>query len=308
MCTHGTDQDMVQRMLTASDIRRSRRSLILSGLADIPIAFTFLSIGILLWVYYQAYPDPTLSNTPNETFCHFILYQMPVGLRGLLIAGIFATAMGSLSTALNALATSFTCDWYQPYISPGATEAESLRAVRWATVGFAILMIVVASATSYCVIVLPNVRIIPIALGIFGYTYGSLLGIFFCGMLTRTRGRDAINPIAMIAGFLFVALISNLPNDIAHISAPGFTRRQPGSRSWNSRGGSASGRLLLFWWQSCSGRARRSSPSTAMALPLRRVRFVHPFVGRAILAAPRALLGGGQNGRPTRLSWVRGLL
>ena len=99
---------------------------------------------------------------------------MPVGLRGLLIAGIFATTMGSLSTALNALATSFTRDWYQPYINPAATEAQSLRAVRWATVGFAILMIVVASATSYCVIVLPNVRIIPIALGIFGYTYGSL--------------------------------------------------------------------------------------------------------------------------------------
>jgi hypothetical protein len=78
-------------------------------------------------------------------------------------------------------------------------------------------MIVVASATSYCVIVLPNVRIIPIALGIFGYTYGSLLGIFFCGMLTRTRGCDALNPLAMIAGFLFVALISNLPNDIARI-------------------------------------------------------------------------------------------
>src|SRR6476661_3723801 len=197
MGTHGTDQDMVQRMLTAQDIRRSRRSLILSGLADIPIAFTFLSIGILLWVYYQAYPDPTLSKTPNETFCHFILYQMPVGLRGLLIAGIFATTMGSLSTALNALATSFTRDWYQPYINPGATDAQSLRAVRWATIWFSVLMIVVASATSYCVIVLPNVRIIPIALGIFGYTYGSLLGIFFCGMLTRTRGSDLANPIAM---------------------------------------------------------------------------------------------------------------
>ena len=47
MATHGTDQDMVQRMLTAPDIRRSRRSLILSGLADIPIAFTFLSIGVV---------------------------------------------------------------------------------------------------------------------------------------------------------------------------------------------------------------------------------------------------------------------
>ena len=189
----------------------------LSGLADIPIAFTFLSIGLLLWVYYQAHPDPTLPKTANETFCHFILYQMPVGLRGLLIAGIFATAMGSLSTALNALATSFTRDWYLAYIKPAASGRESLRAVRWATVGFAILMIIVASATSYCVIVLPNVRIIPIALGIFGYTYGSLLGIFFAGMLTKTRGNDFTNPIAMISGFLLVSIVSNLPNDLARL-------------------------------------------------------------------------------------------
>src|SRR5436853_3264247 len=153
MSTHGTDQDMVQRMLTAPDIRRSRRSLILSGLADIPIALTFLTIGLLLWVYYQAHPDPTLPKASGETFCHFILYQMPVGLRGLLIAGIFATAMGSLSTAINALATSFTRDWYEPYINPQSTAKQSLRAVRWATVWFSILMNVVASTTSLLVIV-----------------------------------------------------------------------------------------------------------------------------------------------------------
>src|SRR6059036_3295558 len=201
MSTHGTDQDMVQRMLTAPDIRRSRRSLICSGLADIPIAFTFLSIGLLLWVYYQAHPDPTLPQTPNETFCHYILYEMPIGLRGLLLAGIFATAMGSLSTALNALATSFTRDWYVTYIRPGADGEESLRAVRWATVGFSILMILVASSTSYFVIVRPNVRIIPIVLGIYGYTYGSVLVIFLAGMLTRSRGSDRGNIIAMIIGF-----------------------------------------------------------------------------------------------------------
>src|SRR3954463_3907575 len=217
MGTHGTDQDMVQRMLTAPDIRRSRRSLILSGLADIPIAFTFLSIGLLLWVYYQAHPDPTLPKTPNETFCHFILYQMPVGLRGLLIAGIFATAMGSLSTALNALATSFTRDWYEPYINPKATEEQSLRAVRWATIWFSLLMIVVASTTSYLVIVYPKVRIIPIVLGIFGYTYGSLLGVFFAGMLTKRRGNDFGNILAMILGFITVAILSGLPNKIADL-------------------------------------------------------------------------------------------
>src|SRR6266852_900062 len=214
MGTHGTDQDFVQRMLTAPDVRRSRRSLILSGLADIPIALTFLSIGLLLWVYYQVNPEPNLPNSP-EVFCHFILTKMPTGLRGLLIAGIFATAMGSLSTAINALATSFTRDWYEPYINPGATGEQSLRTVRWATVGFSILMIVVASTTSYFVIVLPNVRIIPIVLGIYGYTYGSLLGIFLAGMLTKSRGNDRGNIIAMITGFIVVTVISDLPNTVA---------------------------------------------------------------------------------------------
>jgi solute:Na+ symporter, SSS family len=215
MATHGTDQDMVQRMLTAVDVRRSRRSLILSGLADIPIALTFLSIGLLLWVYYQTHFDPNLPKSPNETFCHFILYEMPTGLRGLLIAGIFATAMGSLSTAINALATSFTRDWYEPYINPHATGEQSLRTVRWATVGFSVLMIIVASATSYFVIVLPNVRIIPIVIGIYGYTYGSVLGIFLAGMLTKTRGNNRGNIIAMITGFIVVTIISDLPNTIA---------------------------------------------------------------------------------------------
>src|SRR3954449_4938640 len=241
MGTHGTDQDMVQRMLTAKDVRRSRRSLIMSGLADIPIAFTFLSIGLLLWVYYQAHPDPTLSKTPNETFCHFILYQMPVGLRGLLIAGIFATAMGSLSTALNALATSFTRDWYEPYINPGATEEQSLRAVRWATIWFSILMIIVASTTSYLVIVHPNVRIIPIVLSVFGYTYGSLLGVFFAGMLTRRRGNDFGNVLAMIIGFVVVAIISGLPNRLAGLVG-GKLYMQP---SWLP--------VMAFPWWTCFG-------------------------------------------------------
>src|SRR6266550_386781 len=227
MSTHGTDQDMVQRMLTAPDVRRSRRSVIMSGLADIPIAFTFLSIGLLLWVFYQTHHDPNLPKTPNEIFCHYILYEMPVGIRGLLLAGIFATAMGSLSTALNALATSFTRDWYEPYINPGSTSEQSLRAVRWATVWFSVLMIVVAATTAYLVIVYPNVRIIPIVLGIYGYTYGSVLGIFLAGMLTKSRGSDRGNMVAMILGFIVVVILSGLPNKIAGLFG-GKLYTQPG--------------------------------------------------------------------------------
>src|SRR5881392_2668033 len=241
MSTHGTDQDMVQRMLTAPDVRRSRRSLILSGLADIPIAFTFLSIGVLLWVFYQTHQDPALPKTPNEIFCHYILYEMPVGIRGLLIAGIFATAMGSLSTALNALATSFTRDWYEPYINPASTSGQSLRAVRWATVGFSILMIVVASTTAYLVIVYPNVRIIPIVLGIYGYTYGSVLGIFLTGMLTKSRGNNFGNIVAMIIGFIVVAILSGLPNNVAGI----FGRKLYAQPSWLP--------VMEFPWWICFG-------------------------------------------------------
>src|SRR4029453_4600189 len=241
MATHGTDQDMVQRMLTAVDVRRSRRSLVLSGLADIPIVLTFLSIGLLLWTYYQVHPDPTLPKAPSETFCHFILYQMPVGLRGLLIAGIFATAMGSLSTALNALATSFTRDWYETYINPQSTAEQSLRAARRATIGFSILMIVVASITSYLVIVRPDLRIIPIVLGIFGYTYGSLLGVFLCGIFTKRRGNNAGNIAAMIIGFVVVAIVSGLPNNIARIFGIKFYE-QP---AWLP--------LMEFPWWICCG-------------------------------------------------------
>src|SRR5207237_8045739 len=110
--------------------------------------------------------DLVVPKTPNDIFCHYILCELPIGLRGLLLAGLFATAMGSLSTALNALATGFTRDWYGTCIRPGADGEESLRGVRWATVGFSILMILVASTISYFVIVRSNVCIIRIVFGI----------------------------------------------------------------------------------------------------------------------------------------------
>src|SRR5438445_9057524 len=86
MSTHGTDQDMVQRMLTAPDIRRSRRSLIMSGLADIPIVLTFLDIGLLLWVYYHL-PANEARRPLGDYFVNYILRELPSGVRGVMGAG-----------------------------------------------------------------------------------------------------------------------------------------------------------------------------------------------------------------------------
>ncbi|NBT90687.1 MAG: sodium:proline symporter, partial [Verrucomicrobia bacterium] len=214
MATHGTDQDMVQRMLTAKNPARSRLALVGSGLADIPIVLAFLGIGILLWVHYQHDPDPNLPTRNAHVFAYYILHDLPPGFRGLLIAGIFATAMGSLSTALNALATSWVRDWYEPFLAPRLKSPDSLRAARWATVAFSGLLVIIGAITAWVVITNPTSRILPIVLGIFGYTYGSLLGIFLLGALTKTRGSDRGNLIAMLAGFIAVAVLSGLPSDL----------------------------------------------------------------------------------------------
>ncbi|MGH7491341.1 MAG: sodium:solute symporter [bacterium] len=214
MATHGTDQDMVQRMLTATDYKRSRFSLILSGIADVPIALAFVTIGIFLYAYFRVAPDPNMPEAQNEIFAYFIITKMPVGLRGLIIAGVFATAMGSLSAALNALATSFVKDFYAPYFRSNAGDQHYVRMARVFTFVFAVLMIVVAVLAAYSVLHNPGLTIIPIALGIIGYTYGSLLGVFLIGMLTRTRGSDQGNLIAMLCGFITVFILSGLANRV----------------------------------------------------------------------------------------------
>lgn len=207
MATHGTDQDMVQRMLTAPDHRKSRLSLILSGVMDLPIAGAFLTVGILLSVYYSVVPGATLPAADNEIFGDYIVHQMPVIFRGLIVAGIFATMMGSTSAALNALATSFTKDFYLPYIRPGATDRQAIRAARIATAVFGILMILVATMAANAVLHDAKLTIIPIAIGILGYTYGALVAVFLLGMLTRRRGSDGANVVAMIVGIMSVLVL-----------------------------------------------------------------------------------------------------
>jgi SSS family solute:Na+ symporter len=220
LATHGTDQDMVQRMLTAKNKRQSAVATILSGLADIPVTYAVLTIGILLSVYYgHVVNDPSLpmaGGKPDSTriFPYFVIDMMPGGLRGLVIAGVLATTMGSLGTAMNALATSYSRDFHFRWFKTPADEQARVRIIKWSTVGFALVLIAVGLATAFVKAHNPSLSIIGIILGSFGYTYGSLLGIFMVALFTRTRGNEAGNVIAMVAGMVAVAYLSNLPNDV----------------------------------------------------------------------------------------------
>ena len=243
MATHGTDQDMVQRMLTAENPEKSRFSLILSGFADIPIVLAFLSVGILLWVYYQVKPDPLLPTATNEIFAHYIVHDMPVVIRGLIIAGVFATMMGSTSAALNALATAFVRDFYQPYINRAASDQQSIRAARTATAVFGGLMIIVATAAAYAVLQ-TDITIIPLALGVLGYGYGSLLGVFLLGVLTERRGHDIANVFAMLCGIAAVLVLGKVK--IPAIDLGALLQFQIKPAEWNF------GNFIWDWWPAIS--------------------------------------------------------
>lgn len=218
MAAFGTDQDMVQRMLTAETYKKARRSLITAAFMDLPIAAAFTFIGILLYVFYLK--DPTYKPAANsDVFGAYILHVMPVGIRGLVLAGLFATAMGSLSAALNALATSATNDWYIPHFR-GRTEEHYVAAARVFTTVFAVLMIAIAGAFAYAKVKDPTVRIIPVVLGIANFILGPMLGVFMIGMFTRKRGSDTGNVVAVTAGLVATIMLGNLYVDAANLFRP----------------------------------------------------------------------------------------
>ncbi|MBU3665492.1 MAG: sodium:proline symporter [Chthoniobacterales bacterium] len=240
MATHGTDQDMVQRLLTAENTAKAKRSLIVSGFADIPIVLGFLAIGLLLAVHYEISPDPSLPAQHNEVFAYYIVNEMPVVVRGLIVAGVFATMMGSTSAALNALATSFVKDFYVPYLGgAGASDRRSVAVARISTAVFGALMVGVATAAAYAVLQ-TNITIIPLALGILGYSYGSLLGVFLLGMLTRTRGCDRANVVAMLAGIAAVLVLGRVKVPAVDLGA--LLRGELIPQEWSF------GAFLPAWW------------------------------------------------------------
>lgn len=210
MSTHGIDQDTVQRMLTAKNRRQSAFATILSGLIDLPIVSAFILIGVLLKAYYMAHPTANLPAESREVFPFFIMNTMPAGMRGLVTAGILATAMGSLSTALNALATSLSRDFILPRLPADAPDSKRIAVLRWSTVFFAVLIIGVGVWTAWFMAHNPTVEILPLVLGILGFTFGSLLGIFLLAVLTKTRGCDTGNIIAMLGGMAAVVFLSNV--------------------------------------------------------------------------------------------------
>ena len=184
MASHGTDQLIVQRLLTCRDRASAQRALVGSGFVVVVQFLLFLLVGLGLWAYYGG-RDFAL---PDEIFARFIVEALPPGITGLLIAGVFAAAMSSLSSSINSLASATAYDYWAPIVGASDDEGRIFKAGRiftlvWAAllIGGAILFIPLSEGTSA----------VEVALGIASLVYGGLLGVFALGVLTERPGQDA---------------------------------------------------------------------------------------------------------------------
>ena len=176
---YGTDQDMAQRLLACNDTKKARWSLVIWGLASVPITFLFLSIGVALYAYSLSHPALVAGMTDSDhIFPRFILTAMPHGLRGLLLAAIASAAMGSADSALASLATAFTMDFYKPFWGKDASEARAVKVSKLSFVGFGLFFMVCAMSLRR----LDN--LLWLAFRLIAFTYGPLLGIFLVAIMT----------------------------------------------------------------------------------------------------------------------------
>jgi SSS family transporter len=134
LVTYGTDQTTVQRYLTTKDEKESVKSLKIGAWLTLPSTIVFFSIGTLLFLFFQQHPQEvnyTLQNQDN-IFPWYIVSQLPPGVSGLLIAGIFAAAMSSTEASMNSVATLLTTDIYRK-VNPAVTEKQTLFFARICT-------------------------------------------------------------------------------------------------------------------------------------------------------------------------------
>jgi len=188
MASFGTDQEMMQRLLTVRTRKISQRTLISTIVTVIPITCIYLAIGTLLYVFYQQHPGVVQPAEAKEVLSHFVAYSLPTGLKGLLLAAII---MASIDSPLSSLSSSFITDIYRPLIRKGADEKHYLFVSRISVVVFGLILAMIALMCE------PVKNILWFAYKIFSLTGGATLGIFLLGLLTKRKANKG-NIIAMV--------------------------------------------------------------------------------------------------------------
>ena len=284
----GCDNSQAQRLLTSADADQSKKSLLMSAFAKVPMQGFILLIGVMMWLFYATHEQPMLfkpdhvakaeapalapqvaqlqqrfdaahqerkaamlalaaredrpsqslaattryqraveevaavrlearklvsgrtdadgvakdDKDTNNIFCRYILDQLPPVLLGLIIAAIFAAAMSSIDSVLNALSGATVVDVYRRWLRPDATDAQSLRVGRYVTLFWGVV------ATFTALFFAGGGSIIEMINRVGSWFYGSLLGIFVMALFFRRAG-DLAGALGLCGGMAAVVLVHN---------------------------------------------------------------------------------------------------
>ena len=208
LATHGTDQDMVQRVLASRSSKAARRSMIWVGLLEIPIALLFVLVGVSIWSYFTA---TGIEIPVGQSVLPFYVKQyLGVGARGLFVAAVLAAALSSLDSAINALASVAVTDLR---FGEKSGEQSNIRGAFWASAFWGVMLIAVALLLGqYHQTLLASdtgglsrkAELLTLALGLMSTIYGPMLGVFLLGVFTSRRG-DVSTSLSLALALLFSA-------------------------------------------------------------------------------------------------------
>lgn len=199
MAAFGTDQELMQRLLTVETRQKSQRTMVLTPFASLFVLSIYLVIGAGLYAFYTKNPGLPLPEKMDAIFPHFIGHVMPAVLRGLLLSAI---VMASIDSPLASLASSFVTDIYKPLINPNRDDRFYLRLSRISIGVFALILAAIAYGFSF------YQKILWLAFKIGGVTFGSLLGVFLLGLITdRKAGKGNVYAMVTMAIINAVLLV-----------------------------------------------------------------------------------------------------
>ncbi|HBJ35042.1 MAG TPA: sodium:solute symporter [Planctomycetaceae bacterium] len=189
LSSYTADQAVVQRYMTTATEELAARSITTNAVMTIPATMLFFGIGTALFAYYRSHPerlDPTI--TTDQIFPYFIASQVPAGIAGLIVAGIFAAAQSTVSTSMNSTATTLVTDIARP-LGWCPNERGYLVTAQVVT-----LIVGILGTGLGLVFVDPNIRsLFDAFIKVIGLFMGVLGGLFILGVGTkRTTATGAI--------------------------------------------------------------------------------------------------------------------
>ena len=216
MASHGTDQLLVQRLLSCKSKKDSQKALILDASVIVMQFAFFLFLGLCLYAFYQGVPFKELImkstgsalSSSDEIFPKFIVEMLPTGIAGIVIAGVLASAMGTLSSAISSLASSTYLDLFKSRIE--GKEHSPKTELFWSRI-FTLLWGVVLTGGAMIFKDSKN-PVVELGLSIASFTYGGLLGTFLLGIFFKKirQPQAMIGFIAGILAMIFVIYYTNI--------------------------------------------------------------------------------------------------